>query len=126
MDSEAQELRRLVIEEIEMLALPSKQLAYESSLRDHVGHAPTELINVFCNDLFNPKSPVFVDAFSWGELKELAHLYGLIREASYGRPSTVTEMLKDPDWRRVVAFAKDLLMRLKRQPRDIRRGTVTR
>jgi hypothetical protein len=96
---------------VELLSQPSLQLEYERSLTV-AGHAPSELVSVFCAD-YHPKNPAFIDAFSEDELKDLAHLYGLIVEASTSDYSTVGQMLKDPKWRRVVAVAKDLMPRLR-------------
>ncbi len=99
-------MRELVIEVLEMLSAPSAQLSYEASLTS--GHAPTELIRGFCDDLFNPKSPEFIADFSNEELKDLAHLYGLMVESAATHHSTVATMLKDPAWRRVVELAKNI------------------
>ncbi len=104
-------LRSRVIEELELLASPSAQLAYEASLTK-AGHAPTELICGYCDDLFNPKDPELVAAFSNEELKDLAMLYGLIGDAFITRPASVAEMLKVPGWRKVITFAKGLYERL--------------
>jgi hypothetical protein len=101
-------IRNAVIAHIELLSLPSQQLAYEDSLRNHVGSAHEELICVFCDDLFKPKNPDFVNAFSETELKALSHVYGLTLEANECGASTVAELLKDANWRRVVARAKEL------------------
>ena len=40
-------IREEIVEELLLLSLPSEQLAYEKSLTN-AGHAPTELIEVFC------------------------------------------------------------------------------
>lgn len=106
-------VRPKVIEELKLLSLPSLQLEYQSLLIKHAGHAPTELVCGFCNDLFHPKSPEFIAAFSEDEHKALAHLYGLMIEASSQNHSTIEEMLKDTNWRKVVALAKDLHVQFK-------------
>lgn len=95
-----------------MLSEPSEQLQYEKSLTD-VGHAPTELVSVFCDDLYDPKSEAFFKAFTRDEHKDLAHLYGLLVEAAESQHSSVSEMLKDPKWRRVVEVAQQLRHTLK-------------
>jgi hypothetical protein len=100
-------MRNAVVDELRLLSLPSEQLAYEACLTS-AGHAPSELICRFCDDLYHPKSAEFVTAFSESELKALAHLYGLMCEAGLSTYASVTEMLKSPAWRRVVALAKDL------------------
>lgn len=105
-------IRSQVIGELELLASPSNQLTYEASLT-RAGHAPTELVSVYCDDIFNLKNPDLISAFSNAELKDLAMLYGLIRGAFTTPPECVTEMLKTPGWREVVAFAKDLSVRIK-------------
>jgi hypothetical protein len=105
-------IRQSVLWEVELLSQPSMQLDYERSLT-LAGHAPSELVSVFCDDLYHPKAPAFIDAFTEDELKDLAHLYGLVVEASTSDYSTVGQMLKDVKWRRVVAVAKELVPRLK-------------
>jgi len=104
-------IRDRIIEEVQLLASPAAQLAYEKSLTV-AGHAPTELVCGFCDDLYQPKSRQFNDAFSSDELRDLAHLYGLIVEASHGNHPSVSVMLKDSRWRRVVTAAKDVSSRL--------------
>ena len=104
-------IREAVIEEVNLLAQPSKQLEYERSLTI-AGHAPSELICGFCDDLYHPKDAAFLAAFNSDELKDLAHLYGVIREAASTSFATVGEMLKDPKWRRVVAVAQGIASRL--------------
>ena len=103
-------MRSRVIEQLQLLSLPSMQREYEASLATNgrAGHVPTELISGFCDDLFNPKNPEFVGAFSNEEIKQLAHLYGLIVDAFEAVPSSVREMHLSPSWRRVMSLAKDL------------------
>src|SRR5689334_19090418 len=103
-----EDIRLRVVKELRMLSLPSLQLEYEMDLANHAGHAPSELIEGFCTDIFSPKSADFVSAFSDSELKSLCHLYGLMIEASSVRHHTVSELLQDPSWRKVVALAKEL------------------
>lgn len=105
-------IRSRVVEELDLLSQPTQQVAYEASLTEG-GHAPTELISGFCDDLYAPKSPNFVDAFSEEELKALAHLYGLLVEASKSRPASVADMLRTPQWRAVVSAARELAARLR-------------
>lgn len=70
-----------------------------------IANAHSELIAGFCDDLFDPKSAAFVDAFSRDELLDLCHLYGLLMEARSPEESTASELLKRPEWRRVIEFA---------------------
>ena len=100
-------IRELVLEVLDTLSQPSTQLRYEELLVN-AGHAPTELVSVFCDDLFDPKDDKFVSAFSGGELKGLAHLYGLLVETSGSQYQDVTAMLKDAKWRRVIHVAQQL------------------
>ena len=100
-------IRDLVLDELKVLSQPRLQLEYEESLTT-AGHAPTELVSVFCDDLFDPKSAEFNSVFSRDEHKALAHLYGLLVETSGSSYPTVGDMLKDPKWRRVVAVAQQL------------------
>lgn len=101
------DIRESILANVELLSDPSAQLRYEASLVN-AGHAPTELISVFCDDLFDPKNESFIDAFSRDEHKEIAHLYGLIAEVAQSEHSTVSELLKNPVWRRVVQVSQQL------------------
>jgi hypothetical protein len=74
MDSKS--IRDSVLQEIIVLSEPSRQLAYERSRQNHVGVAHIELIEGFL-DVFWPKAPESIAAFSESQLKSLAHLYGL-------------------------------------------------
>jgi len=103
-------IRDAIVEEIQLLAQPSKQLDYERSLTA-AGDAPSELVTCFCDDLYHPKDETFLSSFTSDELRDLAHLYGLIVEASAAQFSTVAEMLKDSKWRRVVEVAKQITPR---------------
>jgi len=105
-------IRDSVLDELRILSEPSAQLEYEKSLT-LAGHAPTELISVFCDDLYDPKSDAFVSVFSRGELKDLAHLYGLLVEVADLSFPSVTDMLKEPRWRRVVEVAQQVVRRCK-------------
>lgn len=100
-------IRSRVVGELMLLASPALQMQYEQSLKGG-GHAPTELINSYCSDIYHPKDPAFVGAFSEDELKRLSHLYGLMLEVASASPATVAEMLKNQNWRAVVTLAKEL------------------
>lgn len=104
-------IRQSVVEHVELLARPSAQLEYKVNVPIADVHA--ELVEGFCSDLYHPKSAQFLDAFTERELKELAHLYGLLAESSLERTLPVAELLKQPQWRRVVEFAKDLVVTLR-------------
>jgi hypothetical protein len=98
-------IRESIIDEIKLLSQLSEQIAYEKSFIN-AGHAPTELVSVFCDDLYNPKNEDLISAFSNEELKELANLYGLMVEASNEKYLSVSDMLKNPKWRKVIELAK--------------------
>lgn len=96
---------------ISSLASAEEQLEYERSLQSSakgVGCAATELLE-FGNDLFWPKDPDFIRAFSETELRRIAHLYGLVMECSRVDIGSVRELLKVREWRRVMALAKDMV-----------------
>lgn len=99
-------IRKAIIEEIELLSLPSKQLEYEKNVP--IANVPAELICGFCDDLYQPKSEQMLSQFNSEELKELAHLYGVLCEAATIEVSSVAELLKHQKWRAVVALAKEL------------------
>jgi hypothetical protein len=99
-------IRAAVVEHIKLLAHPSEQLEYEKKVP--IADVPAELVCGYCDDLYHPKSPDFINAFSEEELKSLAELYGLLCLASKTKVSSVTELLKLPEWRNVVSVAKEL------------------
>ena len=105
------ELRQSIISELRLLSSPEKQLEYEKSLTT-AGHAPSELICGFCDDLFHPKSQAFIDTFTNDELKSLAHLYGLLSEVARSEYPTVACMLEDKRWRDVISLAKEIYSQL--------------
>lgn len=52
-----------------MLASKEQQLKYERALKKHgYGHAPTELICMFCDDMFHPQSDEFIASFNDDEI----------------------------------------------------------
>ncbi len=108
-------IRLRVLDELRVLSQSADQLDYEAALISHgAGNATSELIAVFCTDLYTPKAPDFVDAFTEAELKSLAHLYGLMVEAARTKHHTVRELLKDPAWRRVISLAKEIHVEISR------------
>lgn len=99
-------IRNAIINEVELLSLPSKQLEYEKDVP--IANVPAELICGFCDDLYHPKSKEFLSQFTEEEMKGLAHLYGVLVEAAKIEASSVSELLKHPKWRNVVEVAKEL------------------
>lgn len=51
--------------------------------------------------------------FTEDELKGLAHLYGVLTEAASSDAVSLSELLKDPKWHRVIAVAKEVYTGLK-------------
>ncbi len=107
-------LRKSIIDCIELLSLPSKQLEYEKNVP--IANVPAELICGFCDDLYHPKSERLIAEFTEEELKGLAHLYGMLCESTTETTSSVKELLKTEKWRSVVWIAKDLADHYKRNP----------
>jgi hypothetical protein len=99
--------REALADLLDLLSRGEEQLNYERSLVS-AGHAPTELVSMFCDDFYHPKDPGFIAAFSDEELRRLGHLYGLLVESSRQDFLTVAEMLKHPKWRRVIDVAAQL------------------
>ena len=95
-----------VLEYLGLVSQPSRQLDNETSVPRANSHG--ELVSWFCNDLFRPKSREFLDAFTENEIKELARLYGLLIESRLLRASSLADLLREPEWRRIVRFAKEL------------------
>ena len=98
-------IRQAIIEEIELLSSPSMQLKYEENVP--FANIPAELVSGF-TDLYHPKDAEFLAAFTSDELRNIAHLYGLVCEASRDLPAKTMELQKVPEWRRVIALAKEL------------------
>jgi hypothetical protein len=107
-----QSLRQRVIQELEFLGSAEKQRAYEASLT-RSGDARTELVAVFCDDLFDLKSTEFTSAFSRDELKWLAHFYGVLLESRELRAGTIVELQKLALWRRVMHLAQEIAAQLR-------------
>jgi len=100
-------IRERVLEYLELLSQPTRQLDYETSVPRANRHG--ELVRWFCDDLFHPKSEPFLDAFTENEIKDLARLYGLLIESRQLRASSLADLLREPEWRRVARFAKELV-----------------
>jgi hypothetical protein len=106
----ATDRRSAILEGVALLASASAQIEYEKN----VPHAfiAAELIEGFATDLYHPKSPDFVDAFSEAELKDLAQLYGLVHAAGQRMQKasvhSVSDLQKLPEWRQVMSLAKTL------------------
>jgi hypothetical protein len=100
-------IRKQIVDALQILAHADQQLSYERSLAS-TGHVPSELVCIFVNDLYHPKDSHFLASFTADELKQLAHLYGLIVDASRTSFAMVADMLKDRHWRRVMEVAKQM------------------
>ena len=101
--------RDSVLAAAQLLASASEQSSYERDVP--LVSVPAELAEA-AEDLYRPKHREYIEAFTADELRDLAHLYGLVREAAPGRASSVAELLKQAGWRRVMAVAKDLAARI--------------
>jgi hypothetical protein len=104
-------IRESVLEHVELLSQASAQSAYAVNVP--IADIHGELVDGFTSDLYSPKNTEFLDAFTEAELKQLAHLYGLLLESIRLHVSSVTELLKQPEWRRVMAVAKELAVALR-------------
>ena len=102
--------RERVLEYLNLLSQPSRQLDYETSMPLASSHR--ELVSWFCDDLFRPKSRSFLDAFTENEIKELARLYGLLIESGLLRASSLTDLLREPEWRRIARFAREIFAKM--------------
>ena len=116
MNDESRQYRKRIVDEVELLASPADQMKYERDVP--IVDVPAELICGFVDDLYHPKSELFLNAFIEQELKSLAELYGKMCIASDAFTEhdchSVAEILKLKEWRSVIAFAKDLVAELKR------------
>lgn len=95
-----------MLEYLELLSQPSRQIDYETSAPRVDSHG--KLVRWFCDALFRPKSQQFLDAFTENEIKDLARLYGLLIESRLLRASSLADLLREPEWRRIARFAKEL------------------
>jgi len=100
--------RECVLEYLELLSQPSRQIEYETSVPRANSHG--ELVTWFCDDLFHPKSQQFLDAFTENEIKDLARLYGLLIESRQLRACSLADLLREPEWRRIARFAMELVV----------------
>ncbi len=100
--------RARVGEYLDLLSRSSEIRQYENSLEGGAGHVPTELVEMFCSDIYHPRSPQFIAEFSEEELKDMARLYGFLHLASAENVSSVGELLKNPHWRAAITLAKEL------------------
>jgi hypothetical protein len=108
------DVRQRVLEYVELLSQPSRQLDYETSVPRADSHA--ELVRWFCDALFRPKSRPFLDAFTENEIKDLARLYGLLIESRQLRASSLADLLREPEWRRIARFAQQLVATIDGNP----------
>lgn len=110
MNDASRRFRQQVIDHVEMLASLSEQIKYEKDVP--IADIPGELVCIY-DELFRPKSEDFLNAFTEDEIKSLAELYGMICIASKAfKGKGVVELQKLPEWRAVVTFSKDLLVKL--------------
>lgn len=107
-------IRERVAEHVGLLAHPGAQLDYERSVP--IADVPAELVCGFCDDLYAPKSWEFVQAFSEEELKDLAHLYGLLCEAAKAGIHSAAELRRSAAWRAVFDLAQRLDDHFSRTP----------
>jgi len=115
MNKESKEYRKRVIGHIELLGSPSAQREYERDVP--IANVPSELVCGFVNDLYHPKTELFLDAFTEQELRALAELYGMIcvanKEFERIGCRSVSDIQKVKEWRSVIAFSKNLAVELK-------------
>lgn len=115
MNEDSKAYRQRVIDKIEGIANPSAQIEYERNVP--IADVPAELVIGFVDDLYHPKSELFLNAFTSDELKDLAELYGRLCVANdafiKNDCHSVADIQKLSEWRSVMAFAQELLIELK-------------
>lgn len=76
-----------------------------------VGMSPVTLIfEMFVEEFYNPKSDAFIGAFADQELRDIAGLYGRLDRVPPDDARMLAKKLhKQPEWREVVDYAKQLL-----------------
>jgi hemerythrin-like domain-containing protein len=104
------EYRDRVIELVELLSSASAQMQYERDVPQV--DVASEMISMYADDFFHPKSEDFLMAFSEPEIKDLAQLYGMICMAAKAFEDEsidgVSSALKTSEWRAVMEFSKHL------------------
>ncbi|MGD1503020.1 hypothetical protein ACP6H7_02650 [Vibrio harveyi] len=104
-------IRNEIIEEIRLLSSLALQTEYVESCAKF--NAVAELFNGFCEDLYHLKDAVFLSSFNVDELKSLAHLYGVVSEASlFGSDLEFKDLVVTNQWRRVMKVAQMVLGQL--------------
>ena len=110
MDEKSRSYRARVLDEIEFLSNPSAQVKYERDVP--MADVPAELICGFVDDLYHPKSELFLDAFSADESASLAELHGMLCVAARAfdkmNECSIQKIQKMSEWRAVMDLAKDL------------------
>jgi hypothetical protein len=116
MAERSESLRKAILEHLALVSSAGAQLEYERSAP--IADVPAELVCGFTDDLYHPKSEALLDAFTEDELRDLAEFYGRLSVAgeAFEQEAThsVQQILKLPEWRSAMAFAKDLHARLQR------------
>ncbi|MCC2525706.1 hypothetical protein [Vibrio coralliilyticus] len=104
-------IRNEIIEEIRLLSSLALQTEYVESCAKF--NAVAELFNGFCEDLYHPKDAEFLSAFNVDELKSLAHLYGVVSEASlFANNLEFKDLVLTNQWQRVMKVAQIVLGQL--------------
>ena len=114
MDSDTKAYRKRVVDMVRLISSPADQTDYQRDIP--IADVPGELVSGFVDDLYHPKSRLFLDAFSENELRSLAELYGMIciSAKAFSRLGchSVADIQKVPEWRSVMAFAQTLVTEL--------------
>lgn len=100
-------IRNSILDHIKLLSSSDEQLAYERNAE--FTHAPSEMISIFFEDLYNPDDEKFSASFTVDELDDLAQLNSLLEKAAESQFCSVSELINNDDWKNVMAFAMVLI-----------------
>jgi len=99
-------IRKAIIQQIELLSNPSDQVQYEKDVP--IPNVPAELICVFCDDLYHPKSDALQSQFTQEELEGLERLFRVLDEAAKIEVSGVRELILTREWQNVISVSREL------------------
>ncbi len=105
--------KRVVVEQLEMLASEEQQLEYEANVPGV--DITVELVSGWFDDSYHPDSPEFLACFTAAELdalKRFTKFYDERREYLPKSNGTVRTWLKNPLWRQVMDEASYTRLRI--------------
>ena len=103
----ASDVRRHIVELVQLLASSEQQLAYQRDVP--IANVPAELVCMWFDDLYHPQWDLFVEAFSETERNRLATFHRFYDARVEQLPNSLEEMHQSVVWRDVMSEAKQVL-----------------